>query len=197
MDEQKQLNEIAEHFSMVYGRQFNPKVSKSTKWKRWYASITPQTCKPCLNKNGTLFNEEHPLDETPPLHEHCRCYLDAAMAITAGTATIDGFCGADYFLKIYGRLPENYLSKTEAEAKGWNNKKGNLHELAPNSSIGGMLYRNTNNKLPNKPFRIWYEADINYLGGFRNKQRILYSNDGLLFITYDHYKTFYEITMEN
>ena len=62
MDEQKQLIEIAEHFSMVYGRQFNPKVSKSTKRKRWYAFITPQTCTPCLDKNETLFNEEHPLD---------------------------------------------------------------------------------------------------------------------------------------
>ncbi len=79
MDGQNQLNEIAEYFSMVYGRQFNPKVSKSTKWKRWYAFITPQTCTPCLNKNGTLFNEEHPLDKTPPLHEHCRFYLDAAI----------------------------------------------------------------------------------------------------------------------
>lgn len=95
MDSQKQLDEIAEYYSMVYGRIFNPKVSKSTKWRRWYAFITPQTCTPCLDKNGTLFNVEHPLDTTPPLHEHCRCYLDAAMAITAGTATIGGLRGAD------------------------------------------------------------------------------------------------------
>ena len=111
MDEQKQLNEIAEHFSMVYGRQFNPKTSKSTKWKRWYAFVTPQTCTPCLDKNGTLFNEEHPLDETPPLHEHCRCYLSAAIAITAGTATIDGLKGADLYFKMYGKLPNNYITK--------------------------------------------------------------------------------------
>ena len=39
-----------------------------------------------------------------------------------------------------------------------------------------------------------YEADINYDKGFRNRQRILYSNDGLIFVTYDHYQTFYEIT---
>ena len=38
------------------------------------------------------------------------------------------------------------------------------------------------------------EADINYNGGFRNRQRILYSNDGLIFVSYDHYQTFYEIT---
>lgn len=41
--------------------------------------------------------------------------------------------------------------------------------------------------------RIWYEADINYTGGFRNGHRIVYSNDGLIFVTYDHYNTFYEI----
>ena len=40
----------------------------------------------------------------------------------------------------------------------------------------------------------WYEADINYTGGFRTHDRILYSNDGLIFVTYEHYQTFYEIT---
>ena len=42
--------------------------------------------------------------------------------------------------------------------------------------------------------RVWYEADINYDGGYRSNDRILYSNDGLIFVTYDHYKTFYEVT---
>jgi len=42
--------------------------------------------------------------------------------------------------------------------------------------------------------RIWYEADLNYIHGKRNGQRIVFSNDGLIFVTYDHYKTFYEIT---
>ena len=30
--------------------------------------------------------------------------------------------------------------------------------------------------------------------GKRNRQRIVYSNDGLIFVSYDHYQTFYEIT---
>jgi len=51
----------------------------------------------------------------------------------------------------------------------------------------------TNEHLPEKPGRIWYEADINYSGGYRNSERILYSNDGLIFITLDHYRTFIEI----
>ena len=41
--------------------------------------------------------------------------------------------------------------------------------------------------------RIWYEVDINYTGGYRNGQRLIYSNDGLIFVTYDHYNKFYEI----
>lgn len=55
------------------------------------------------------------------------------------------------------------------------------------------IYRNYDGHLPNKYGRVWYEADINYSGGFRNSMRIVYSNDALIFVTYDHYQTFYEI----
>lgn len=55
------------------------------------------------------------------------------------------------------------------------------------------VYQNENKHLPDKPDRIWYEADINYYEGKRNKHRLLWSNDGLIFVTYDHYETFYEI----
>ncbi len=48
-------------------------------------------------------------------------------------------------------------------------------------------------KLPIEPGRIWYEADIHYYGGRRGTDRVLYSNDGLIFVTYDHYTTFCEI----
>ena len=55
------------------------------------------------------------------------------------------------------------------------------------------VYKNRNSHLPKTDGRIWYEADINYQSGFRNSQRIFFSNDGLIFVTYDHYKTFFEI----
>ncbi len=48
-------------------------------------------------------------------------------------------------------------------------------------------------KLPSADGRIWYEADINYTGGMRNSSRVIYSNDGLVFVTYDHYFTFNQI----
>lgn len=50
-----------------------------------------------------------------------------------------------------------------------------------------------NGHLPSAPGRIWYEADINYYEGYRGNDRILFSNDGLIFVTYDHYKTFLSI----
>ena len=57
-----------------------------------------------------------------------------------------------------------------------------------------FVFANSSAKLPSALGRVWYEADINYGGGKRNRQRIVYSNDGLMFATYDHYQTFYEIT---
>lgn len=54
-------------------------------------------------------------------------------------------------------------------------------------------YRNENGHLPQKAGRIWYEADINYYSGKRNGHRILWSNDVLIFVTYDHYRTFIEV----
>lgn len=59
--------------------------------------------------------------------------------------------------------------------------------------IMGGIYHNKNSHLPDAPGRIWYEADINYYEGIRNMHRVLWSNDGLIFVTYDHYSTYYEI----
>ena len=64
-------------------------------------------------------------------------------------------------------------------------------------SLHGKIYDNLDGHLPQLEGRIWYEADINYYEGKRNKHRILWSNDGLIFVTYDHYATFYEIIGEN
>lgn len=79
---------------------------------------------------------------------------------------------------------------------GWDKKKGNLGEIARGKMIGGEIYFNDDKKLPEKYGRIWYEADVNYTGGYRNGERIVYSNDGLIFYTNNHYETFYEIVEE-
>lgn len=114
-------------------------------------------------------------------------------ALLAGTATAKGQDGADWWLKHYGKLPKYYLSKEEARKLGWSPQKGNLNWVAPGKMITGGVYHNDNGKLPDKLGRVWYEADIDYTSGYRKDHRILFSNDGLIFITYNHYETFYEI----
>lgn len=57
----------------------------------------------------------------------------------------------------------------------------------------GGIYHNHDRRLPDSPGRVWYEADLNYYRGARNSHRIVWSNDGLVFVTYDHYNTFIEV----
>ena len=127
-------------------------------------------------------------------HENCQCEYVPMRTKTAGTATELGMDGADAYIVRFGRLPNYYVSFEEAEDAGWRSKKGNLNKVLPGKMIGGAIYKNKDGKLPRSSGRVWYEADINYDGGYRNRQRILYSNDGLMFVSYDHYQTFYEIT---
>lgn len=94
-------------------------------------------------------------------------------------------------------MNQNYLiiisEYKEAEKLGFKNFLGNLSVVVPDRMITRGVYKNRNGHLPSKQGRIWYEADINYKGGFRDGQRIIYSNDGLIFVSYDHYQTFFEI----
>ena len=60
-------------------------------------------------------------------------------------------------------------------------------------SIGGDYFGNRENLLPNKKNRKWYECDINYNGGYRNSERIVFSNDGLIYYTSNHYESFEQL----
>ena len=97
------------------------------------------------------------------------------------------------YIHLYGELPLNYLSKAEAESLGWDNRKGNLWDVAPGASIGGSHFGNYEKRLPEKNGRKYYECDINYSGGYRGAERIIYSNDGLIFYTADHYNSFEQL----
>lgn len=96
------------------------------------------------------------------------------------------------YVKKNGRLPDYYLTKQEARQQGWIAAEGNLCAVLPGRAIGGDRFSNREKTLPEKKGRNWYEADINYHCGRRNADRLLFSNDGLVFITKDHYKTFEE-----
>ena len=94
------------------------------------------------------------------------------------------------FIHLYGHLPDNYITKSEAEDLGWVNSKGNLADVAPGKSIGGDKFGNREGLLPEKPGRKYYECDIDYVSGMRNAKRIIFSNDGLVYYTEDHYESF-------
>ena len=128
----------------------------------------------------------------PPLHDNCRCAILPMDTITPGGATKDGENGADFYLANFGKLPDYYISDSELRALGWKNGKP-PKRYAPGKMYTRGVYDNDDGHLPSAPGRIWYEADINYYEGHRNGHRILYSDDGLIFVTYDHYLTFYEI----
>lgn len=94
------------------------------------------------------------------------------------------------YLYTYGKLPGNFVTKSEAKKLGWVASKGNLQEVCEGCSIGGDVFGNREGLLPDKKGRTYYECDIDYDGGTRNGKRIIYSNDGLIYYTDDHYSSF-------
>ncbi len=116
--------------------------------------------------------------------------------IFAGEATKNGDAGADFWLKYFRKLPDYYVTEEEAKNKGWCPGKS-LVKFVSGKMITKGIYNNDDGHLPQANGRIWYEADINYYEGKRNRHRVLWSNDGLIFVTYDHYATFYEIIGED
>lgn len=104
------------------------------------------------------------------------------------------------YLHLYGALPSNFITKKEAEALGWKKEQGEAGELqnvAPGKSIGGDRFGNYEKLLPEKKGRKYFECDINYAKGTRGAERIIYSDDGLIFYTGDHYKTFEQLYPED
>lgn len=94
------------------------------------------------------------------------------------------------YISTYGKLPKNFIKKADAENKGWVASKGNLDKVCPGMSIGGDSFGNFEGVLPKAKGRKYYECDIDYEGGRRGSKRIVYSNDGLVYYTEDHYETF-------
>ena len=99
-------------------------------------------------------------------------------------------------LKNTGKLPSNYVTKAQAQAAGWSKGKA-LGNYVPGGQIGGDIFANSTGIVPDAPGRIWYEADIGLNSQMsRAKQpgtRLLYSSDGLTYITSDHYDTAQEL----
>lgn len=99
------------------------------------------------------------------------------------------------YLRTYGELPDNYITKDEAEELGWNG--GSVEDYAPGMCIGGDAFGNWEGLLPEEKGRIWTECDIDTLGeDSRGAKRLVFSNDGLIYYTDDHYESFEQIYPE-
>jgi len=93
------------------------------------------------------------------------------------------------YIHTYGRLPGNFITKSEAEKLGWTG--GSLEPYAPGKCIGGSYFGNYEGLLPKKAGRTYTECDIDTLGASgRGAKRIVFSNDGLIYYTDDHYESF-------
>lgn len=93
------------------------------------------------------------------------------------------------YIYLYGHLPSNFITKKEAEKLGW--KGGSLEPYAPDKCIGGSRFGNYEGLLPEKDGRTYTECDIDTLGADkRGAKRIVFSNDGLIYYTEDHYESF-------
>lgn len=93
------------------------------------------------------------------------------------------------YLHLYAHLPQNFITKKDARALGWNG--GGLDDYAGGKCIGGDRFGNYEELLPDAPGREYHECDIDTLhAASRGAKRIVYSNDGLIYYTEDHYESF-------
>ena len=192
------LPEIAEHFNYLSNVEkglldiFIPSTVPSQRWKQWSSIADLKRCQQCHDLHGQVYGINDVPDTLPPLHPNCRCTIESMKAVVAGTGTNEGLNGADWWIKNYGRLPDYYISRDELIKLGWRSSKPPI-KYAPEKMLSGGIYQNTDGHLPDKPGRVWYEADLNYYSGRRNGHRVYWSNDGLIFVTYNHGQTYYEI----
>ena len=94
-----------------------------------------------------------------------------------------------FYLHLYAHLPQNFITKKDARALGWNG--GGLDDYADGKCIGGDRFGNYEGLLPDAPGREYHECDIDTLhAASRGAKRIVYSNDGLIYYTEDHYESF-------
>lgn len=184
------FNDLKEKLNSLFSES-KDKYKISDKWLTYRLGATVTHCKICSSREDKIYSKM----EMPILPEHinCRCYLEWLHKILVGQATNLGVDGADYFLYKYGCLPSNYITKEQAYRLGWKPQIGNLNEIAKGKVIGGNIFYNREEKLPSAVGRVWYECDIDYNGKYRGSGRLLYSNDGLIFKTDNHYKNFISV----
>lgn len=120
------------------------------------------------------FDKQEPVVESAEIAEDGKYYSKDQVAL---------------YLHKYKKLPANYLKKSEAKKLGWDASNGNLWDVTDKGVIGGDRFSNREGKLPTD--KKYFEADVNYQGGFRGAERLVYTDHGqVIYFTGDHYKNF-------
>lgn len=143
-------------------------------------------CSECLFNDLRIFKNDNNKPKVGFFnHKNCHCTYEEVEHRPVGSISKMGDLAPDVYLKKYGKLPDYYITKEEATKLGWSIGK-NLAHFAPGKMLGGDIFYNKNNILPEKEGRIWYECDVDYEMLKRNSKRLYYSNDGLLFYSETH-----------
>lgn len=168
-------------------------MNMSNRWGKWLRGIVALLflvslagCQPDPGKNPV---------RTPNPNQQANTTQTRQVQVMEGESYSTKEEVAAYINKFH-RLPSNYITKSEAMKQGWDNSKGNLWKVTNKKSIGGDRFSNLEGLLPKASGRQYYECDIDYAGGYRGAKRIIYSNDGLIFYTEDHYKSFKPLYQE-
>ena len=114
------------------------------------------------------------------------------LAASLGFADAAGFVEVVETVRETGRLPAAYLTKEEAAALGWQ-PGSDLCASAPGRVIGGDRFFNREGRLPDVAGRVWFEADLDFACGKRGAKRLVFANDGAIYVTVDHYASFIEL----
>lgn len=131
---------------------------------------------------------EAPTDPTEPATEAPTAPIETEPLLDEN-GTYDSKDEVALYIHLYGHLPQNYITKKEAEKLGWSG--GSLEPYAPGKCIGGSRFGNYEGLLPEAPGRSYTECDIDTMGArSRGAKRIVFSNDGLIYYTGDHYESF-------
>ena len=136
-----------------------------------------------IGTESTASENETPAPETEaPVSETEARYLDPEGVYTSKDDVA-------LYIYLYGELPDNFMTKTEARKLGW--ESGSLEPFAPGMCIGGDRFGNYEGLLPEANGRTYKECDIDTLyAKSRGAKRIVFSNDGLIYYTEDHYESF-------
>lgn len=161
-------------------RETGPSVTMQSETER-LETTTPETEQPESGQSEAMQPETEQPETVTPIQEETAVREDGQYTSKEDVAA---------YLHLFGHLPENFITKEEARKLGWVSAEGNLSEVAPGKSIGGDYFGNFEGILPEKEGREYHECDIDSDGGYRGAKRIVYSNDGLIYYTEDHYETF-------